>query len=106
MDGPGFHIDVDKVDEAASGIRQSVADQDNFALRGLCGDAELYGHGGIHDALMNLCVRWSDGLDTLTDDAGAIGDVLDRAAKAYRAADGAASGPFKADPGVGAVDDG
>ncbi|MGW7532407.1 hypothetical protein [Amycolatopsis sp. NPDC054798] len=55
---------------------------------------------------MNVCVRWSDGLDTLTGDAGAIGDVLDRAAKAYRAADGAATRTLKTDPGQGAVDDG
>lgn len=50
LDGPGFHIDADKVDEAARGIQDSVHDQDNFELRGLCGDLELYGHAGVHDA--------------------------------------------------------
>lgn len=35
VDGPGFHVDVEAVDEAARGITQSVQDQDNFELRGL-----------------------------------------------------------------------
>ncbi|UOZ08579.1 hypothetical protein [Amycolatopsis sp. WQ 127309] len=106
MDGPGFHVDVEKVEEAASGIQRSVSDQESFALRGLCGDTALYGHGGLHDALMNFCVRWSDGLDTLTDDAGVISDVLGRAAGAYRAVDAAAAGSLKADPAEQAVDGG
>jgi hypothetical protein len=33
MDGPGFRVDLDKLDEAATGIRQSIDDQDNFELR-------------------------------------------------------------------------
>ncbi|WP_116201538.1 hypothetical protein [Amycolatopsis circi] len=103
MDGPGFHVDVDKLEEAATGIRESVDGQRNFELRGLCGDTDLYGHAGVHDALMDLCVRWSDGLDTLTDDAGAIADTLARAAVAYRLGDGAAARTFTADPGEEAV---
>lgn len=106
MDGPAFHVDVDRVDEAATGIKQSVDDQDNFELRGLCGDSELYGHARVHDALMDFCVRWSDGLDTLTDDAGAIGDALARATQAYRGIDQATIKTLTSDPGVQAVDGG
>jgi hypothetical protein len=69
-----------------------VTDQSSFELRDLCGDTSLYGHDGIHSSLMNFCVRWSDGLDILTDDAAAIGDVLTKAAAAYRATDSAAAG--------------
>ncbi|WIX79213.1 hypothetical protein QRX50_49185 [Amycolatopsis carbonis] len=97
---------MDKLDEAATGIRQSVDDQENFELRGLCGDSSLYGHSGVHDALMDFCARWSDGLDTLTDDIGAIADTLSRATRAYRAIDDAATRSLTADPGEGAVDDG
>jgi hypothetical protein len=106
VDGPGFHVDVDRVDEAATGIKQSVDDQDNFELRGLCGDSELYGHAGVHDALMDFCVRWSDGLDTLTEDAGAIGDALARATNAYRGIDQGAIKTLTSDPGEQAVDGG
>lgn len=106
VSGPGFHVDVDKIDEAANGIHESVQDQDNFALRGLCGDTELYGYTPLHDALMDFCVRWSDGLDVLTDDAGKIGDALSRVSKAYRTVDEAAAHTMPDDPGVGAVDGG
>ncbi|WAL67708.1 hypothetical protein ORV05_08000 [Amycolatopsis cynarae] len=106
MDGPGFHVDVDKVDEAARGIHDSVQDQDNFELRGLCGDAGLYGHAQLHDALMDYCVSWSDGLDVLTEDAGTIGDALSRVAAAYRAVDEAAARSLPEDPGVKAVEGG
>lgn len=106
LDEPGFHVDVDKVDEAARGIHDSVQDQDNFALRGLCGDAELYGHSGVHHALMDLCVRGSDGLDTLTEDAGTIGDALSKVSQAYRAVDEATADSLPNDPGLGAVNGG
>jgi hypothetical protein len=101
-----FHVDVGKLDEAASGIRRSVHDQESFELRGLCGDTGQYGHSGLHDALMAFSVRWSDGLDSLTKDAGAIGDVLARASTAYRAIDEATARSLTSDPGKGAVDGG
>lgn len=53
---------------------------------------------------MDFCVRWSDGLDTLTEDAGAIGDTLSKVACAYRALDTATAQSLSGDPGVGAVD--
>lgn len=106
VDGPGFHIDVDKVAEAGSGISRSVTDQQGFQLRGLCGDVELYGHQGVHDGLMDFCTRWSDGLDILTDDADKIGATLTRAANAYRGIDDATARTLRTDPGQQAVNDG
>lgn len=103
LDGPGFHVDVDALDEAAQGITQSVQDQDNFALRGLCGDAGGYGHAGLHDALAQFCARWSEGLDTLTQDAGVIGETLSQVAQVYRNVDENAARSLRSDPGVEAV---
>jgi hypothetical protein len=103
LDGPGFQVEVGAMDEAATGVTQSVQDQDDFELRGLCGDAGLYGHPGLHDALREFCVRWSDGLDTLTDDARAIGDTLSRVAQVYRDVDDTAARSLRSDPGVDAV---
>lgn len=105
VDGPGFHVDVDVLDNAGKGITQSVHDQETFALRGLCGDAELYGHAGVHNALADYCARWSAGLDTLTEDAGVIGDCLTHAADAYRGIDEAAARQLPADPGTAAIGD-
>ncbi|MTD55294.1 hypothetical protein GKO32_15100 [Amycolatopsis sp. RM579] len=106
MNSPGFRVDADKVAEAGNGISRSVKDQDNFELRGLCGESDLYGHQGLHDALMDFCVRWSDGLDVLTGDGGAIGSALTKAADAYRGIDDATARTLGGDPGQGAVDGG
>jgi hypothetical protein len=104
MDGPGFHVDVDRVEEAARGITESTRDQDNFELDDLCGPAEMYGHDGVHEALEEYCDRWSEGLDLLTEDAAAIGDALSQVAAAYRAVDESAAGSLSGDPAMGAAD--
>ena len=104
FDGPGFHVDVAAVEEAASGITQSVADQDSFELADLCGPAEMYGHGGLHGALETFCGRWSEGLDVLTGDAEAIGEALTEVAGVYRGVDEAEARALSGDPGVEAAD--
>ncbi|MFC4004998.1 hypothetical protein ACFS2C_27700 [Prauserella oleivorans] len=58
MDGPGFHVDVDRLEEAGGAIKKAVAEQDNVELRGLVGEADVYGHTPLRDALMDVCVRW------------------------------------------------
>jgi hypothetical protein len=103
LDWHGFHVDVDAVEEAAKGIGRSVHDEDNVELRGLCGDAAQYGHAGLHDALMQFCIHWSDGLDTLTRDAGTIGDTLSKVAQLYRRTDTAAARSLGSDPPVEAA---
>lgn len=55
---------------------------------------------------MDLCVRWSDGLDILTEDAGTIGDALSKVSQAYRAVDDNAARLLPNDPGLGAVEGG
>jgi hypothetical protein len=100
MDGTGFHVDIDVLDEAGSGITQSVADQDKSELADVCRDRSTYGHAGVHDAMKNFCERWNDGLDLLTGDAKAIGDMLSRVARAYRAVDAAAARSLSTDPGL------
>jgi hypothetical protein len=52
----------------------------------------------------NFCDRWSDGIDILTQDAWAIGDVLGKVAQACRVADQAAAGRLTTDPGKPVVD--
>jgi hypothetical protein len=104
MDGPQFHVDIAKLDEAAKGIADCVAGQHDFKLNRLPGPSEMYGDGGLHDAMHDYCDRWSDGLDILTDDARTISDALSRAAAAYRAVDAAAAARLTTDPGRSAVD--
>jgi hypothetical protein len=104
MDGPGFHVDVAKVSEAAQGIASSIGDQRQFELRKLPGHAGQYGDDDLHDALAEYCNRWNDGLDILIEDAKAISDSLSRVAQAYRACDHGAATRLTSDPATGAVD--
>jgi len=83
---------------------RKMHDQDGFELRGLCGEPEPYGHVPLRNALMDFCVRWSGGLDKLTEDAGAIGDSLSRVSRVYRAIDAEVSQTLAGDPAVQAVD--
>jgi hypothetical protein len=105
MDGPGFHVEINVLESAAAGIRQSVADQKGSALEDLDGGSATYGHDGVHGAMATFCDRWNEGLDILIKDADAIGDILGKAAQAYRDADAAAAGRLTTDPGVQAVDE-
>ncbi|MGW4941858.1 hypothetical protein ACWEOZ_09745 [Actinoplanes sp. NPDC004185] len=104
MDGPGFHVDIDALERAADGIVRTVDDQRRSQLENAGGSADVYGDEGLHGALTNFCDRWSDGLDLLTEDARTVGDILSRAAKAYRAVDSTAAARLPTDPGVQAVD--
>ena len=105
MDGPGFHVEINVLESAAAGIRQSVADQKGSALEDLDGGSATYGHDGVHGAMETFCDRWNEGLDILIKDADAIGDILGKVAQAYREADAAAAGRLTTDPGVQVVDE-
>lgn len=105
MDGPGFHVEVGVLESAAAGIRQSVADQGRSALEDVDGGPATYGHDGLHKAMETFCDRWNEGLDILIKDAGTIGDMLGRAAQAYREADAAAAGRLTSDPAGRVVGD-
>jgi hypothetical protein len=104
MDGPGFHVEVGTLESASAGIEESVADQKGSALSHLDRAEMVYGHDRLHKSMENFCDRWSDGIDILTKDAKAIGDVLAKVAQAYRAADQAAAGRLTIDPGQQVVD--
>ena len=104
MDGPGFHVEVGALESASTGIEERVADQKGSALSHLDRAESVYGHDRLHKSMENFCDRWSDGVDILTKDAKAIGDVLGKVAQAYRAADQATAGWLTIDPGKQVVD--
>ena len=99
MDGPGFHVEIGALESASAGIEESVADQKGSALSHLDRAESVYGHVRLHKSMENFCDRWSDGIDILTKDAKAIGDLLGKVAQAYQAADQAAAGRLTTDPG-------
>ena len=104
MDGPQFHVDIPKIEEAAGGIATSVEGQHDFHLKRLPGRPEMYGNTELGEALAGYCDRWSDGLDILTEDARAISDALTRVAQTYRATDEEVARTMTTDPATRAVD--
>ncbi|MEV6907571.1 hypothetical protein [Amycolatopsis sp. NPDC051071] len=103
MDGPGFHVEIEVLEGASKNMSQIVHDQDSFELRGLCGEPPLYGHDGVHAALAEFCGSWSVGIDALSDRASDLGDLLGKAAQAYRAVEHDNTSALKTDPGIDAI---
>ncbi len=87
MDGAGFHVELDVLEEAARRMQDIVTDQDGRELRDVCGGADQYGHGGVHAELAEFCNAWSVGVDALCDRARTMGAELREVAQAYREID-------------------
>jgi hypothetical protein len=105
MDGPGFHVEIGVLESTATGIAESVGDQQELQLKRLDGPEVIYGHSPLGRSMENFCDRWSSGLDILFEDAQEVGATLTDAAQAYREADEAAAGRLTSDPAVPVIDD-
>ena len=67
MDGAGFHVELDVLEQAARRMQDIVTDQDGRGLCDVCGGMDQYGHAGVHAELAEFCNAWSAGMDTLRD---------------------------------------
>ncbi|MGH3972568.1 MAG: hypothetical protein ACRDS9_04480 [Pseudonocardiaceae bacterium] len=103
LDGPGFHVEIEALEDASKSMIEALEDQDKFELSDLCGPSEMYGHGGVHTGFSDFCQRWSVGLDALCDRARAMGYKLRDAATVYREVDAANARTLTADPALEAV---
>lgn len=84
VSGQGYQVDVDVLDGAARSMRELAADQDQFELRGLCGEPEVYGHQGLHDGLADACDKLSNTLDNLASTVEDLAGGLEKSAALYR----------------------
>ncbi|GIF09715.1 hypothetical protein [Actinoplanes siamensis] len=100
MDGPGFHVDIESLEQASSGIARSVNDQEKHRLKDVYAGPDAYGDVSVHRAMKHFCDRWNDGLDLLVEDAKKVSDILGRAATAYRAVDNTNAASLRGDPGA------
>ena len=103
MDGAGFHVELDVLEEAARRMHEVVTDQDGRELREVCGDAQQYGHQGVHAELAEFCNAWSVGVDALCDRARTMGADLREVAQTYRDIDQEAAQALNHDPSVAAT---
>lgn len=104
MDGAGFHVELDVLEEAARRMHEVVTDQDGRELRDMCGGADQYGHGRVHAELAEFCNAWSVGVDALCDRARTMGAELREVAQAYREIDQEAARTLNQDPGITATE--
>lgn len=104
VDGPGFHVEPDVLDDAARGMASVVAEQDAAGLDGLAGAPERYGHQAVHSATAAFCAAWAVGVDALCDRARRNGASLAEVAQAYREADAHAARTLAGDPGAAVVE--
>lgn len=104
MDGAGFHVELDVLEQAARRMQDIVTDQDGRELRDVCGGADQYGHADVHAELAEFCNTWSVGVDALCDRARTMGSQLDEVAQAYREIDQEAARTLTQAPGMAATD--
>ena len=104
MDGAGFHVELDVLEQAARRMHEVVTDQDGRELRDVCGGAQQYGHAGLHAELAEFCNAWSVGVDALCDRARTMGSELREVAQTYREIDQEAARTLNQDPGVAATE--
>jgi hypothetical protein len=106
VDGPGFHVEPEVLDEAARGMASVVAEQDAAGLEGLAGPPQSYGHDAVHAATAAFCAAWTVGVDALCDRARRSGTSLREVAQSYRDADANAARSLTGDLGTPVVDPG
>jgi hypothetical protein len=84
----GFRVDLGALDDASSGITDTLAKLQFKKVSDLDHKKEDMGHGGLADALGEFCDRWEIGVENLGKDAAQVSDRLNASVKAYRQVEG------------------
>ncbi|MFI5755081.1 WXG100 family type VII secretion target [Streptomyces sp. NPDC051569] len=104
----GFKVDLDALDDAASGITDTLAKMQFKKVSDLDHKKADIGHGHLADVLGEFCTRWETGVEHLAKDATTVSQRLNANVKAYREVedhvvrdlDGTLSSDSGEDPGV------
>ncbi|WP_035846712.1 WXG100 family type VII secretion target [Kitasatospora azatica] len=104
----GFRVDLGALDNASSGIDDTLAKLQFKKVSDLDPKKDDIGHGHLADVLETFCTRWELGVENLAKDAQTVSKRLDASVKAYREVDGRIAGQLSgtlsrdsgADPGA------
>ncbi|MFE9421375.1 WXG100 family type VII secretion target [Kitasatospora sp. NPDC006697] len=104
----GFRVDLGALDDASSGITDTLAKLQFRKVSDLDPQKSDIGHGHLADVLKTFCTRWELGVENLAKDAQAVSQRLNASVKAYREVDGQIAGHLSgtlsrdsgADPGA------
>jgi len=88
----GFRVDLGALEDAATGITDTLDELSTARVDTLDGRAEDYGHDRLADVVAEFCSRWQIGVEHLATDGQQVAVRLSRCVQDYLAVDTAAKG--------------
>jgi hypothetical protein len=88
----GFSVDLGALENAASGVDDTLRDLTKASVDSLDGNASDYGHDHLAGTVKDFCDRWEIGVEHLAADAREIVQRLKQSVHDYLAVDKAAKG--------------
>jgi hypothetical protein len=88
----GFRVDLGALENAASGVNDTLRDLKDARVDSLNGNVSDYGHDQLAAAVQAFCERWENGVEHLAADGREIVQRLQLSVQDYLAADEAAKG--------------
>jgi hypothetical protein len=88
----GFKVDLGALEDAATGVSDTLAEVKAARVDSLDGNAADYGHNHLADTVKDFCDRWEIGIEHLATDGAEITQRLNDSLQAYLRADKAAKG--------------
>ena len=88
----GFRVDLGALEDAATGINQTLNDLRAKKIDQLDGRAADYGHQRLADTIADFCDRWELGVEHLATDGQEVASRLSHSVQSYLQVDKAAKG--------------
>jgi hypothetical protein len=88
----GFRVDLGALENAATGVNQTLNDLLASRVDGLDGRKADYGHQRLADTIADFCDRWEVGVEHLATDGQEIASRLSHSVQSYLRVDKAAQG--------------
>jgi hypothetical protein len=88
----GFRVDLGALEDAATGINQTLNDLKAKRIDDLDGRRADYGHQRLADTIADFCDRWEIGVEHLAADGQEIASRLSRSVQSYLQVDKNAQG--------------
>lgn len=83
----GFSVDLDAIQEATTGITDTLDQLKQHDVSSISAGSSSFGHDRLGDTVADFCDRWQLGVANLTKDGEAIASKLGDSLKAYRKAE-------------------
>ena len=82
-----FYVDLEALENAASGITTILDAMATKKVSDIDAPAEAFGHDGLASAVATFCDRWNIGVENMASDGAQVSERLNRCVKLYRTAE-------------------